>query len=95
MKKLRKFLGYAFCLTAVLTAFSSCLSNDNDDDITITEPEAKMIFDAAKGTYEGDLYAVYQQYGRMSRSPSGSTPSYASTAFPTAFIHACSIQTTP
>ena len=67
MKKLRKFLGYAFCLTAVLTAFSSCLSNDNDDDITITEPEAKMIFDAAKGTYEGDLYAVYQQYGSIYR----------------------------
>ena len=68
MKKLRKFLGYAFCLTAVLTAFSSCLSNDNDDDITITEPEAKMIFDAAKGTYEGDLYAVYQQYGSIYRT---------------------------
>ena len=68
MKKLRKFLGYAFGLTAVLAAFSSCLSNDNDDDITITEPEAKMIFDAAKGTYEGDLYAVYQQYGSIYRT---------------------------
>ena len=104
MKKLRKFLGYAFCLTSVLTAFSSCLSDDNDDDITITEPEAKMIFDAAKGTYEGDLYQSISNMAqsiaqktlfRMSRSPSGSTPSYASTVFPTAFIHACSIQTTP
>ena len=68
MKKLRNFLGYASCLVIALMAFSSCLSNDNDYDITVSDAEAKMIFDAAKGTYEGDLYAVYEQQGFLFRT---------------------------
>ena len=61
MKKLRKFLGYAFCLTAVLTAFSSCLSNDNDDDITITEryQEERFFFLHRKIDYKHYIVLIF------------------------------------
>ena len=64
MKKTRNLACTLLCIVAAITALSSCLSNDNDEQ-NITPEEAKMIFNAFKGTYQGNLYAVYEQSGRL------------------------------
>ena len=64
MKKTRNLACTLLCIVAAITALSSCLSSDNDEQ-NITPEEAKMIFNAFKGTYQGNLYAVYEQSGRL------------------------------
>lgn len=64
MKKTRNLACTLLCIVAAIAALSSCLSSDNDEQ-NITPEEAKMIFNAFKGTYQGNLYAVYEQSGRL------------------------------